>query len=158
MFRHLLNKAISLTSGKDNYTSGTSSFMVGQYLFKRFNKLFTASSEIYHQAKQRQGNEWGGGPTLHISLCDNKRLTVCWTHIFKTGIWSTLTHCRRIYELPSPTAKTLINMSHTTALPYTWVEGKKNILFLITASLTMLKCKPSNKPYRQLQESCIVFS
>lgn len=37
MSRYLLNKAVSLASGKDNlsvYVSGTSSFMVGQYPFK----------------------------------------------------------------------------------------------------------------------------
>lgn len=147
MFTHLPNKAISLTSGKDNYTSGTSSFMVGQYLFKRFNKLFTASSEIYHQAKQRQGNEWGGGPTLHISLCDNKRLTVCWTiyiHYYmlyilyiqnwlminfdslQTHLWAPIPNCKDSYQ----------HFPHNCA-PIHLGGRQKNILFLIAASLTM---------------------
>ncbi len=80
MFRRLLYKAISQTSGEDNRAS----IFLDQVVIYGwpsirlidFSKLFTASTEIYLQAIQRQCRVYPvitGGPTLHIGLFNNKK-------------------------------------------------------------------------------------
>lgn len=85
-----------------------------------FIKLFTASTKIYDQAKQRLPS---GKSRLHITLCDHNRPTVNWI---------------------SPHYITYLHIFISTAKAPTC----KHNCSQEPGSFTLFKVKPSNNPYR----------